>query len=128
MKKHLPIYAFVIIVLLASCQGSTVYQGNWKATDVDNNKYEIDFEPKSFKITDSVGKVSAYQYTQNSVSIENSVKKYGLQLNDGRMYFIVFPLSNDTTKAIMTLENNQAVYVLCRTSHIAYEELYKLAK
>ncbi len=127
MKKYIPSFLFIIVLLLASCSGSTVYQGNWKATDAENNKFEIDFEPKSLKITDSAGNVSGYQYTQNSVHIENAVKKYGIQLSDGRNCFILFPLASDTTKAIIMLENSQPLYVLSRTDYIDYEEIYKLA-
>ncbi len=128
MKKYIQLYAFTILLFLASCSGSSVYQGNWKGTDPENNKFEIDFEPKSFKITDADGNTTAYQYTQNSVQINNSEKKYEIQLSDGRKYMILFPISSDTTKAILTLENGQPQYVISRTSYISHEELYKLAE
>jgi hypothetical protein len=49
--------ALIFIVILSGCSGSEVYQGIWKATDSEGNKFEIDFEPKSFTVKDANGKV-----------------------------------------------------------------------
>lgn len=117
---------FSVLVLLGSCSGSDVYQGNWKATDADGEKYEINFEPQSFSIKDKTGKSDKFDYTQNSVKIENDVKTYGIQVSDGRTYCIFFPIANDTSKAVILLHNNQPLYTISRTSYIQYKELYKL--
>jgi len=126
MKSYRNVFLLIFVLCLVSCSGSDVYQGNWKATDADGNKFEIDFEPKSFEIKDMNGKVVKYEYTQNSVKIENSVKTYGIRLNDGRAFNLFFPLANDTSKAIMMLENNEPIYTISRTSYIKYKDLYKL--
>jgi hypothetical protein len=119
---------FFALSILSSCSGSDVYQGNWKATDNDGNKFEINFQPKKFSIKDQNGKTEEYDYTQNSVKIKNSTKSYGIQLSDGRVYTILFPISNETTKGVITLENNQPLYTIGRTAYIEYNDLYKLIK
>jgi len=129
MKSNLLILIlFFAISFLSSCSGSDVYQGNWKATDIDGNKFEINFEPKKFSIKDENGKIANFDYTQNSVKIKNSTKTYGIQLSDGRVYNIFFPISNETTKGLITLENNQPLYTISRTSYIGYSDLYNLIK
>ena len=126
MKNYLNLILVSGILFLASCSGSDVYQGNWKATDANGRKFEINFEPKKFSIKDDNGKVANYEYTQNSVKIENSVKTYGIQLSDGRAYSISFPIANETSKGIILLENNEPLYTISRTSYIGYSDLYKL--
>ncbi len=125
MKRYSQ-YILILITILTGCSGSDVYQGNWKATDSEGNKFEIDFEPKSFKIKDSNGKIRTYQYTQNSVKFENSVKTYGIRLSDGRILNIHFPLADDSSKAVLMLENGEPLYTICRTEYIAYKDLYNL--
>jgi hypothetical protein len=119
-------WLLVFIVGLTGCSGSDVYQGNWKATDSEGNRFEIDFMPKSFKVNDLKGKIVAYEYTQNSVKIENSVKTYGIKLSDGRMFKIFFPLADDTSKGVLMLSNDEPLYTLCRTEYIEYKDLYNL--
>ena len=129
MKTNYLIPAFFsALIFFASCSGSDVYRGNWKATDADGKKYEINFEPKNFSIKDQNGKVDKYEYTQNSVKIENSVTTYGIQVSDGRAYSIFFPIANDTSKGVILFQNNQPVYTISRTSYIQYKELFKLNK
>jgi hypothetical protein len=128
MKNSINAISVSLILFLASCSGSDVYQGNWKAKDAEGNKFEIVFEPKSFEIKDVNGKVLKYEYAQNSVKIENTVKTYGIHLSDGRIYNIFFPMANDTTKAIIRLPNDEIIYTMSRTSYIGYKDLYKLTK
>ncbi len=128
MKNYINASLLTLALFLISCSGSDVYQGKWKATDTDGNKLDIDFKPKSFTIKDTTGKVVNYEYTQNSVKIENSVKTYGIQLNDGRTFDLFFPIANDASKAIMTIGNNVPIYTISRTSYIKYKDLYKLTK
>lgn len=129
MKTNYLITAFLFaLVILSSCSGSDVYRGNWKATDAEGKKYEINFEPKKFSIKNQDGKIDTFEYTQNSVKIENSVTTYGIQVNDGRTYSIFFPIANDTSKGVILFQNNQPVYTISRSSYIQYKELYTLNK
>lgn len=90
-------------------------------------KFEISFEEHRLSIKNSSGKSQEYEYSQNSVKMENSVKTYGIKLGDGRAYQIVFPSANDASKGIISLENNQPLYTISRTSYIFYNDLYKLS-
>jgi hypothetical protein len=128
MKNVFKSILFCVVFLLASCSGSDVYQGNWKATDAEGRQFEIDFEPKKLSIKDANGKVKDFEYTQNSVKIENSVKTYGIHLSDGRVYNIFFPIANETSKGLILLENNEPLYTISRTSYIQYRDLYKLGE
>ncbi|WP_051312753.1 hypothetical protein [Sporocytophaga myxococcoides] len=92
MKNYFNLLLFSFIIILSSCSGSDVYQGNWKATDTNGNKFEINFEPKKFSIKNVDGNIETFEYTQNSVKIENSVRTYGIKLSDGRAYNILLPM------------------------------------
>ena len=116
----------IFIVILTGCSGSEVYQGTWKATDSVGNKFEIDFEPKSFTVKDANGKVKTYSYTQNSVTYRNGQKTYGIRLGDGRIFKIHFPLTDDTGKGAIMTQTDNPLYTICRTEYIAYNDLYNL--
>jgi hypothetical protein len=126
MKNYLLILVCSFSLFIISCSGSDSYQGNWKATDEDGNKFEIHFEPKRFTIKDSTQKVVEFNYTQNSVQIANGLKTYGIELSDGRQYSIRFPIVGDDNKAIIVPENEKPAYTICRTDYITYDDLYKL--
>ena len=127
MKKYINGFLVTLALFLASCSGSDMYQGNWKATDANGNKFDITFEAKSFKIKDMDGKTVTHEYTQNSVKIENSIRTYGIHLGDGRAYNIFFPFANDTSKAVIMI-GSQPVYTMSRNSYIEYKDLYQLTK
>lgn len=116
----------LLITMLISCSGSDTYRGLWKATDTKGQKYEITFEAKSFVIKDSLGKANKYDYTQNSVKTENSVRTYGIKLSDGRGYQINFPNSKDEGIGLIFDENGNGLYTISRNNYIKYEDIYKL--
>lgn len=89
---------------------------------------DINFRPKSFSITDEHGKVVTYEYTQNKIKIENSIRTYGINLADGRSLNIIFPIPDEKGKALIALESNQPVYTISRTAYITYSELAGLGK
>ena len=122
MKKYLLI---LVAFILVSCEGSDAYQGKWKALDSSQAKFEIVFLPKSFSITDSIGKSKTYEYSQNSVEIKNSKSTYGIELEDGRGYKIYFPTS-DREVGLMLDENGNQMFSISRTDYINYEDIYKL--
>ena len=128
MKNYIRVVLLAFSLVLASCSGSDIYQGDWKATDTHGTHFEIHFGPKSFSITDTNGKAVNYEYTQNSVKIENSVRTYGIKLKDGRGYSIFFPITDETGKGVILLENTEPAYTISRTSYIQYNDLYKLTE
>jgi hypothetical protein len=126
MRKTTGFLLGIISILLYSCSGSETYRGLWKATDLKGEKLEITFDAKKFSIKDSTGKASSFEYTQNSVSIENSVETYGIQLSDGRGYFINFPFADDESKGIIKDAGGNPVYTIGRVAYLKYEDIYKL--
>lgn len=126
MKKITFTVLLSLSLLLINCSGSDTYRGEWKAMKADGTKLEITFDAKKFTIKNDTGASNTYEYSQNSVSIENSVTTYSIKLDDGRAYQIKFPKSNDDTMALLLDENGNPLYTLGRKSYITYESLYKL--
>jgi hypothetical protein len=123
--KKIFLLIFSTLILLTSCEGSDSYQGKWKAINSKGEKFEIFFYPKSFSIKDSLGKSQEYNYTQNSIKSENSIKSYGILLEDGRRYLIYFPLKDESIGLIKD-ENGEQMFTISRNKHITYEDIYKL--
>ena len=126
MKKINILLLSIFTVLLTACSGSETYRGIWKATDTYGAKYEIVFDAKNFTVKDSLGEIKKYDYTQNSVNIENSVATYGIKLKDGRGYQINFPKADDETMGLIKDENNKPLYTISRTAYVGYEDVFKL--
>lgn len=126
MKKYSVYVLVALIAFLCACSGSDTYRGAWKAMDASGAKFEINFDTKNFTVKDSTGKSSQFDYTQNSVEIQNSVETYGIQLGDGRNYRIKFPKPADESVGLINDENGIPVYTISRNAYIKYEELYNL--
>lgn len=126
MKKINILGLVAISVLLIKCSGSEAYRGVWKATDSNGAKFEISFDTKNFTVKDSIGKSEKFDYTQNSVNIENSVETYGIKLGDGRGYQINFPKANDESVAIIKDENGSPMFTISRKNYVKYEDVFKL--
>ncbi len=116
----------ILTMILVGCSGSESYRGSWKALNSKGNKFEISFDAKNFTIKDSLGKVEKYEYSQNSVSIENSVSTFGIQLGDGRKYEINFPNSKNESIGLLKDENGTPIYTIGRKDYIKYEDIFKL--
>jgi hypothetical protein len=128
MRNNITTLLIFASVALTGCSGSDTYLGEWKGTDINGDKYTLSFKPKKFSIKRASGDSLNFEYTQNSVKIENSVRTYGIRLNDGRAYNIFFPIANDVSKCLMTMENGKPVYTLSRTSYLSQDEIYSLIK
>ncbi len=120
------VYVIAILLTLTGCNGSEVYQGKWKATDAEGKHYEIEFSPQTFTIKDQQGQEKQYDYSQNSIVIENSVRTYGIKLTDGRALNVFFPLAGNTEKGMITLQNNLPMYTISRSDYVQYQDFYKL--
>jgi hypothetical protein len=94
--------------------------------DSDGMKFGIVFNAESFVIKDSLGKIKNYEYSQNSVSIENSIKTYGIKLSDGRQYQIHFPNATNDSIGLIKDDNGNPLYTIARKRFITYNDIYKL--
>jgi hypothetical protein len=126
MKSFTLFFIGVLLLFITACSGSDVYRGNWKAMDPQGNKFNIDFQENSFTIKDSAGVSTKFEYTQNSVNINNGVETYGIQLNDGRAYSLNFPIADDESKGTISDGNGYISYTISRKDFQNYDELFKL--
>ena len=127
MRKLTNFILGLFLISLYSCSGSDTYRGLWKAIDEKGEKYEITFNEKDINIKYmSTGRVILYKYTQNSVSIKNSVETYGIKTNDGSSYQINFPIANDETKGVIKNAAGTPLYIMGRSEYIKYEDIYGL--
>jgi hypothetical protein len=115
-----------LVLLFASCSGSDVYRGDWKATNMEGAHADIHFEEKSMWITHADGKKSEYEYTQNEVKNENGVRTFGIKLGDGRKLQMYFPLTEDSSKGLILDANNHVLYTISRDTYLLYNDLYAL--
>jgi hypothetical protein len=126
MKNTINLLLGLVLISLFSCSGSDTYRGVWKAINERGEKFEINFDAKSFTVKDSTGKLDSYTYKQNSVSIKNSVETYGIQVSDGKSYSIQFPVAEDETKGAIQDANGRPAYIIGRSGYIKYEDVYGL--
>ena len=128
MRTNCIVFFIISMIALAGCSGSDTYLGEWKATSISGDKYTIFFKPKSLSIKRVTGDSLNFEYTQNAVKIENSLKTYGITLSNGKAYNIFFPFPNDLSKCLITVENDKPLYILSRTSYLSQEKFYSLTK
>ncbi len=114
------------MVLLASCEGSDTYRGDWKATDMQGAHAEIHFEAKSMSVTHADGKKSEYTYKQNQVKNENGVMTYGIKLGDGRSLQLYFPITENKSRGLILDANSHVNYTISRDEYLFYNDLYAL--
>lgn len=126
MRKTINFLLGLVLISLYSCSGSDTYRGLWKAINERGEKFEINFDAKNFTVKDSSGEVKTYTYTQNSVSIKNSVETYGIKVSDGKDYVISFPVANDETKGAILEATGRPLYIIGRSNYINYEDVYGL--
>ena len=124
MRKAVNFILALVLISLYSCSGSDTYRGAWKAIDEKGEKFEINFDAKSFTIKDSTGKIDTYQYKQNSVSIQNAVETYGIQVSDGKSYLINFPIANDETRGAIKDATGRPIYLIGRSQYVKYDEVF----
>ncbi|MCX2743250.1 hypothetical protein OO013_05200 [Mangrovivirga sp. M17] len=119
-------FCFLLIGFIA-CSGSDEYAGKWKATNSEGDKFVFKFEPETLTISDSTKKATSIGYTQNKISNKNGVVTYGIQLEDGRHYDILFSNPSDSTSAIILESNSQkALYVLNRNEYVGFDEAHSI--
>ena len=126
MRKAINILLILVLISLYGCSGSDTYRGLWKAINEKGEKFDINFEAKSFSIKNSAGETKSYTYKQNSVSIKNSVEAYGIKVSDGKSYLIHFPVANDESKGAIQDATGRPLYLIGRSGYVTYEEVYGL--
>ncbi|GAA4922845.1 hypothetical protein [Mucilaginibacter defluvii] len=125
--KKIALFLFgIITVVLIGCSGSEDYRGDWKGMTPGGEKVQITFEAKKFTIKDSTQKAKTYEYTQNSVSIKNGVKTYGIKLGDGRGYRVHFPASGNESIGLILAESGTILYSISRKDYIKIDDIYSL--
>jgi len=125
--KHLNIFSISLLALIfVACSGSGTYRGNWKGMTANGEKIDINFEANTFSVKDSTGESKKFEYTQNSVNIENGVETYGIHLKDGRSYQINFPVANDESVGLINDGNGNPMFTISRKDYIRYEDIFKL--
>jgi hypothetical protein len=124
LKLIIPV-TFIILILI-SCEGSDVYRGEWKAIDTEGEKAEILFTADQITISPENGEQVIWEYSQNSVSIENGRRSYGINVDQGASFRIVFPIKNDQEKGAIADQNNRIVYIIGRNNFYTYEEVFGL--
>jgi hypothetical protein len=125
IKTLQSLLVLALIIGLHSCSGSDTYRGKWNATDIDGNKSELIFSENTFLVYQD-GDTTTFEYTQHSVNIENSVKKYGVQLSDGKKFSIFFPIGNNESKGSILDVNEEVVYIISRNDFLEYNDIYGL--
>ena len=126
MKKLIVLISGILATLLIACSGSDTYRGSWKAMDQKGDKFDIIFETKNFIVKDSAGGTKKHEYTQHSYQSQNSIKTYGIQLDDGRTYQIHFPKGDSDSIGLIKDENGHPMYTISRKAYITYDDIYKL--
>lgn len=125
MKKIIAILTVLISLIITGCSGSDTYQGKWKATAIDGSHVEINFSPDTLTFTQN-GKIRQFEYSQNSINIENSISTYGIKLEGGRTLKIQFPNNNDESKGAILDLNDKPQFIISRKNYIEYNDVYGL--
>lgn len=126
MQKLNYLLFILTAILLTGCSGSETYRGMWKATDPEGVQFEITFEAKKFIIKRMDRESRDFGYSQNSVHMENFVETYGISLDDGRRYQIIFPIADDESVGIIKDGNGSLTFTISRNEYISYQDIYKL--
>lgn len=126
MKRTLSAALLLFTFILAGCEGSDVYQGTWKALDKEGNKIEIMFSPTEMSIENGDKQAEKWGYTQNSVNINNGVRNYGIKVDNGKTYSIIFPIANDTEKGAVADQNGNILYIIGKKKYYTYDDIYGL--
>ena len=126
MKRIIPATFILFCIILTSCSGSDVYQGTWKALDGEEKQFEITFRPKEMAIKEVDGESEKQGYSQNSVSIRNSTRTYGIQLDNGMSYSVVFPIPGNVEKGAITDQNGQILFIIGKSKYYSYKDVYGL--
>ena len=118
-------YFIITIIILFSCEASESLKGNWKALDINGEKFEIKIVSNNFSIADSTGKIMKYKFRQTGIKYENSLYTYSITLDDGRGYQIYFP-KEDESVGLIKDENGKQMFTIGKKEYIRYDDIYKL--
>lgn len=91
---------FLGLIMLSACSGSKSIQGTWQVQDGAGKNSTLTFKDKKMTLD---GKT--YDYKQNAVGFQNSVKYYGIQ-QDGKEYSIIFPDKDKNVALLLEPDSN----------------------
>lgn len=126
MNKNLfNLLLFALVLTFSACSGSETYRGKWLVVDADGNNQELFFTEDRMTLKKSETDSTVWTYTQNSVSIENASSKYGIKLDNGASFTVFFP-TGDKTKGAIADANDNIIYIIGRTKHYSYQDVFGL--
>lgn len=123
MRKINLLLIATFVILLSGCSGSDTYRGKWFALGPNDEQLEIVFEGQKFTVIEADSE-KVYDYTQNSVKMENSAETYGITTGEGKVFRLHFP--NDVTKGAFLDENGQILYMISREKGVTYNDVFGL--
>lgn len=126
MRKSIFLNLIVIALFFTGCEGSEVYRGKWKALNAEGLKSEIVFTADEMTIHNDGGDLGSWEYSQNSVNLENGTREYGIKLENGLTYRILFPISDNQERGVVVDQNAQIIFIIGRTKYYSYEDVFGL--
>ena len=126
MRNFIFLKLFVLTLVIMGCQGSEVYRGKWKALNSEGIQYTIEFTEEQMIVTRDSSDTETWKYAQNSVHISNRNREYGIRLDNGLSYKILFPIKDNQDKGAITDQNGQIIFTIGRNEFYTYQDVFGL--
>lgn len=108
------------------CQGSEVYRGKWKALNPEGIQSTIEFTEDKMIVTRDSSDTETWKYAQNSVHISNRNREYGIRIDNGLNYKILFPVKDNLDKGAIADQNGQIIFTIGRNEFNTYQDVFGL--
>lgn len=129
MKIYPEVSFLILLLVFGSCSGSDEYIGNWKATNPNGEKFNIQFEPETLTIISAKHDTTIIGYNQLGYTWEGGIETFGIKLDDGRRYDVKFPVPTDSVSALILEQTQQTtLYVLHRTEFKDFYDVHRIEK
>lgn len=126
MKNIAIVFIITLATFVVGCAGSETYQGKWNSVDSEGNKSQMIFTENEMILKRSEMDSSTWNYSQNSISIENGSSEYGIKLSNGLSYSILFPMKGNKEIGAIADQNGKIIYIIGRTDFYSYEDVFGL--
>ena len=126
MRNFIFLKLFVLTLVIMGCQGSEVYRGKWKALNPEGIQSTIEFTEDQMIVTRDSSDTETWKYAQNSVHISNRNREYGIRLDNGLSYKILFPIKDNQDKGAITDQNGQIIFTIGRNEFYTYQDVFGL--